>query len=230
MVSLDNAMVAHMKVNGEAFEILVDPDLALAFRTGQKKEINNVLAAEEIFKDARRGERHKSAALQKAFKTDDILAIASRILKEGELALTTNQKHKMMEEKRKQIAQLIAREATDPRTGAPHPLVRIEQAMQKVRLDIDPLKDASAQMADVVSALRVELPIKFVKKKIAIKVGPEHAHHVYGLLKSQGIQKEEHGADGSLMVVLEMPAGMVGDFFDKLNKATAGQAQTRYIE
>ncbi len=223
-------MVAHMKVNGEQFEILVDPDLALAYHKGEKKEINNVLAAEEIFKDARRGERHKSAALQKAFKTDDIFAIAGRILKEGELALTTEQKRKMVEEKRKQIAQLIAREATDPRTGAPHPLIRIEQAMQKVRLDIDPFKDASAQMSDVISSLRVDLPIKLVKKKIAIKVGPEYASRVYGLLKREGIQKEEHSSDGSLMVVLEVPAGLVGEFFDRLNKATAGQAQTRYIE
>lgn len=223
-------MVARMKIDGEPFEILVDPDLALAFRTGQKKELANVLAVEEVFKDARKGERHKSAALKKAFKTEDLFSICERILKEGELALTTEQKRKMMELKRKQLAALIAREATDPRTGAPHPLLRIEQAMQKVRLDIDPLRSAESQMDGVVSALRVELPIKFVKKRIAVRVGPEHSSRVYGLLKSQGIQKEEHGADGSLMVVVELPAGIVGEFFERLNKLTQGQAQTRYLE
>jgi len=223
-------MVAHIKAGGEQFEILVDPDLALAFRTGQKKDLSNILAAEEIFKDARKGERHKSAALQKAFHTDDIFAIAEKILKEGELALTTEQKRTMALQKRKQIAALIAREATDPRTGAPHPLLRIEQAMEKVRLDIDPLKDAALQMEDVVSALRVELPIKFVKRRIAVKVGPEHAARVYGLLKSQGIEKEERTHDGSLIVVVSMPAGLASEFYDKLNKATSGQAQTKLLE
>ena len=66
MVSLDKAMVAHYKVDGEVFQILVDPDAGLAYRKGEKKELANVLAVEEVFKDTHKGERHKAAELQKS--------------------------------------------------------------------------------------------------------------------------------------------------------------------
>lgn len=230
MVSLDKAMVAHYKHGGEHFEIMVDPDAALAYRLGTKKELANVLAVEEVFKDARRGERHTASSIQKAFGTADIFVIADIMLKKGELSLTTEQKRKMMEEKRKQIAQLIAREATDPRTGAPHPLVRIESAMENVRLDIDPLRDAASQVDDVIKQLRVQLPIKLARKRIAIRVGPAYAKRVYGLLKQQGIEKEQWTSDGSLVVVIVMPAGLVADFYDRLNKATAGEAETKQLD
>lgn len=230
MVSLDKAMVAHYKHEGETYEIMVDPDAALAYRLGQKKDLANVLAVEEVFKDARRGERHKAAELQKAFHSQDIEVIADIILKKGELSLTTEQKRKMMEQKRSQIAALIAREATDPRTGAPHPLARIEQAMENVRLDIDPFKEAAAQMDGIISALRPQLPIKLARRRIAVRVGPAQAQRVYGLLKSQGIEKEEWTRDGGLVVVLSMPAGLVGDFYDRLNKATGGEAQTKQLD
>ena len=229
MATLDTALVAHIEVNGERFEIFVDPDLGLAYKQGAKKELNNVLVAEEIFKNAKKGERCKSSELQKAFHTDDVWKIADIILKKGELALTTDQKRKMLEEKRKQIAALIAREAIDPRTGAPHTLLRITQAMDAARLDIDPFKDAGQQVDGVVSALRLALPIKFEKKRIAVKIGPEHAQRTYGLLKNYGIQKEEWASDGSLVTVMELPAGIVSEFFDRLNKATAGQAQTKML-
>jgi len=230
MVSLDKAMVAHMRVAGEEFELLVEPELALQYRLGKKNELNNVLAVEEVFKNAKKGERHKSSALQKAFGTEDIFAIADKILKEGTLALTTEQKRKMLEEKKRQIASLIAREAIDPRTGAPHTLHRIEEAMAKARLEIDPLKEAAMQTNAVLDAIKIILPIKLAKRKIAVKIGPLYAKKVYGMLKMQGIEKEQWTSDGSLVAVLSVPAGLAGEFYDKINKATAGSAETKMIE
>jgi ribosome maturation protein SDO1 len=229
MASLDRAIIAHIKIDGKQFEIYVDPDAALAYRLGQKKDLNNVLAVEEIFSDAKSGERAKAADLQKAFNTQDVFAIAERILKEGKLALTTEQKRKMVEQKRKQIAQLIAREAIDPRTNAPHPLLRIEQAMEKVRLDIDPMQDAAVQVEKVLSALRYELPIVMQKKRIAVKVPAIYANRAYGLLKAHAMEREEWASDGSLMCIVTVPAGLVGEFLEKLNKATSGDNQTKML-
>jgi len=229
MTTLDKALIAHMDVNGERFEIFVDPDLGLMYKRGEKKELNNVLVVEEVFKNAHKGERHKSEALKKAFHTENMWEIAGIILKKGDLALTTDQKKRMIEDKRKQIAALIAREAIDPRTGAPHTLVRITQTMDNTRLDIDPFKDASMQVDAVVSALRLALPIKFERKRIACKIGPEYAQKTYGMFKNYGIQKEEWTSDGSLVVVVEIPAGLTSEFFDKINKATAGNAQTKMV-
>jgi ribosome maturation protein SDO1 len=230
MASLENSITAHMEIAGERFEVMVDPDLALAYRTGLKKEINNVLTVEEVFKNFRKGERHTSSALQKAFGTTDVYAISERIIKNGELALTTDQKRKMLEEKRKQIVAILMRECIDPRTGAPHTQLRLEQSMDAARVHIDGFKDANSQIEEVMKALRPIIPLKVERVRVAVKVPPAHAQRVYGTLKGYGIQKEEWARDGSLIVVLEMPAGMQGEFYDRLNRATAGAAETKLMK
>ena len=230
MASLDNSITAHMEISGERFEVMVDPDLALAYRLGQKKELNNVLTVEEVFKNFRKGERHTASALQKAFGTQDVFAIAERIVKNGELALTTDQKRKMLEEKKKQIVAILMRECIDPRTGAPHTQLRLEQSMDAARVHIDGFKDAASQIEEVMKALRPIIPLKVEKARVAVKIPPEHAQRVYGTLKGYGIQKEEWARDGSLIVVLEMPAGMQGEFYDKINRATAGAAETKLMK
>ena len=230
MATLDNSITAHMEISGERFEVMVDPDLALAFRLGQKKELNNVLTVEEVFKNFRKGERHTTSSLQKAFGTTDVFAIAERIVKNGELALTTDQKRKMLEEKKKQIVAILMRECIDPRTGAPHTQLRLEQSMDAARVHIDGFKDAASQIEEVMKALRPIIPLKVEKARVAVKIPPEHAQRVYGTLKGYGIQKEDWARDGSLIVVLEMPAGMQGEFYDKINRATAGAAETKLMK
>lgn len=230
MASLEKSITAHMDINGERYEILVDPDLAYLYRIGQKKELNNVLTVEEVFKNFKKGERHTSGSLTKAFGTNDVWQIAERILKNGDIQLTTDQKRKMLEEKRKQVVALIAREAIDPRTGAPHTLSRIEQALDESRVHIDAFKDAAQQMEDVVKALRPIIPLKFEHVRIAAKIPPAYAQRIYGSLKGYGIQKEEWTKDGSLIVVIEMPAGMQGEFYEKLNRMTAGSVETKIIK
>lgn len=230
MANLEHSITAHMDINGERYELLVDPDLAYLYRIGQKKELNNVLVVEEVFKSFRNGERHTSSALQKAFGTNDIYRIAERILKKGEIQLTTEQKRKMLLEKKKQIVAILMRECIDPRTGAPHTQMRLEQALEESRAHIDGFKDAAEQLEDVVKAMRPLIPMKFEHVKIAARIPPEHAQRIYGMLKGYGIQKEEWARDGSLIVVIEMPAGMQGEFYDRLNKATAGSAETKTVK
>lgn len=58
MVSIEDAVIARFESHGERFEILVDPDLALEFRkTPEKYDIEDIIAVEEIFKDAKKGEK-----------------------------------------------------------------------------------------------------------------------------------------------------------------------------
>jgi ribosome maturation protein SDO1 len=230
MANLENSITAHMDISGERYEIMVDPDLAYMYRTGQKKELANVLTVEEVFKNFRKGERHTSSALQKAFGSTDIYEIADRILKRGELQLTTEQKRKMLEERRKQVIAILMREAIDPRTGAPHTQLRLEQALEQSRVHIDGFKEAAEQMEEVIKALRPIIPLKFEKVRIAAKIPPDFAQRIYGMLKGYGIQREEWARDGSLIVVIEMPAGMQGEFYDRLNKATAGAAETKLMK
>lgn len=230
MANLENSISAHMDINGERFELMVDPDLAYAYRIGQKKELNNVLTVEEVFKNFRNGERHTSSSLQKAFGTTDIYIIADRILKSGDIQLTTEQKRKMLIEKKKQIIAILMREAIDPRTGGPHTQMRLEQALEESRVHIDGFKNAHEQLEDVIKALRPIIPLKFEHVRIAARIPPDFAQRIYGMLKGYGIQKEEWVKDGSLIVVVEMPAGVQGEFYDRLNKATAGTVETKILK
>lgn len=230
MVSLDKAIIARLETHGEKFEILVDPDLAYLFKTGSKKDILNMLAVEEIFTDARKADRPTAESLKKAFGTTDIMKIAEVIIRKGDVQLTTEQRKKMVEEKRRKIVAILARECVDPRTGAPHPPQRIEKAMEESRVHIDPFKDAETQLNEVVDALRPILPMKFEKVKIAVRVPAEYAPRAFGVLKEYSIQKEEWQSNGNLIVVVEMPAGLQGEFYDKINKITAGSVETKILK
>lgn len=230
MTSIDNSIIAHMEINGKRFEVLVDPELAQLYRKGQKKELNNVLTVEEIYESFRKGERHTSSTLQKAFGTTDIFIIADRIIKNGEIQLTTDQKRKMLEERKKQILAILARECIDPRTGGPHTMMRLEQALEESRVHIEAGKEAAEQLEEVIKAMRPIIPMKFEHVKIAAKISPEYAQRIYGMLKGYGLQKTEWTPTGGLIVVLEMPAGMQGEFFERLNRATAGSAETKIIK
>ncbi len=230
MTSLDKAIVAHYDFGGERFELFVDPDLALLYRTGQKKDLINLLVVEEVFKDARKGERHTEQVLKKAFQTTDVMKIAEIILQKGEVPLTTEQKKKLLEEKRKKIVAILARECVDPRTGAPHPPQRIDKAIDEARVHVDPFKSAEAQIDDVLKALRPLLPLKFEKVRIAIRIPAEHAQKAYGALKEFHLTQEEWQTNGSLIAVVEMPAGMQGDFYNRINKLTSGAVETKILK
>jgi len=101
--------------------------------------------------------------------------------------------------------------------------------MDQARVHVDPFKDARDQIDEIVKALRPILPLKFETVKVAIKVPAAYAHKCYGTLKNQGIQKEEWAKDGSLIVVVELFAGMQGELYEHLNKLTNGTIETRII-
>jgi len=230
MANLDTAVIARYEFAGERFELFVDPDMALLYKTGQKKDLINMLIVEEVFKDARKGERHTDAALKKAFQTNDVMKITEIILKKGEVPLTTEQKKRLLQEKTKKIVAIISREGINPQTGAPHPPQRIEKAMDEARVHVDEFKDAESQVENVLKELRVLLPIKFERLKVAIRLPPEHAARAYGALKEHKIIQEEWQKDGSLIAVVEIPAGDQGDFYGHLNKLTGGTAETRIVK
>ena len=70
---------------------------------GKKKDISSILIADEIYTDSGKGTKPSAEKLLKAFKTEDVIEIAEIMLKKGELNLTTEQRRKMLDDKRKQI-------------------------------------------------------------------------------------------------------------------------------
>jgi ribosome maturation protein SDO1 len=226
---MSKTVVAKYSTGGEKFEILVDADLAYEYITGKRSDPMAALQAEEVFIDANKGERQGEDKLRKAFGTTDIVKIAETILKHGNVPITTEQRAKLAEDKRKQVASIIARNSIDPRTNAPHPLQRIEGAMEQAKVSIDPFRNANEQVDGVVKKINIILPIKFATAKMEVVIPAEYANRCYGLLKQYGLKSEEWQSDGSLKSVLEFPAGLQGEFFEKLNSYTKGSAITKNL-
>lgn len=217
--------VVKFTFESERFEILVKPDPALEFKLGKRKDIAGVLVSDEIYTDAKRGTRASTEKILKAFKTEDPAEVATHILKHGDLGLTTDQRRKMVDEKRKQIVEGIARTFVDPRSHLPHPPVRIEQAMKDARISVDAYKPIAEQITQIVDELRSIIPLKSETLTLLITVPAQFASQSYSVLKSNGTLKgEEWLSNGSLSARLEIPAALRPDVLDRLASVTKGTA------
>lgn len=224
----DKFTIVRLSVDGDKFELLVKPDPALEYKLGKRVDISSILVSDEIYSDAHKGSRASTEKLMKHFKTADPVEVAKLIMTRGELNLTTDQRRKMVEEKRKQIVAYIHQSFVDPKTHVPHPVMRIEAAMEQARISIEPHKRAEDQAKDVVDALRAILPLKSEVSKLIVKVPPQYAGQSYSVIKSTGeLKGEEWLSDGSLRVVIEMNAGMRGAFIDRLGSVTKGTAEVK---
>lgn len=232
MVSLDDAVIARLEKNGERFEILVDPDLALDYRRGEDERppLSEVLAVEDVFKDAHKGDRAPADLLTEAFSTSEKLEVAHKILEKGEIQLTTEQRKKMQEEKRKQIVQILTRNCINPVTKTPHPPQRIELALDEIKTNVDPFKPAEAQISEIIKELRPHLPIRMEMMTIAVKVQGSHYGTLIGDVRGYGkILKEEWNSQGEWLFVVEIPAGLQLEFFDEINGKTHGDAEIKIL-
>jgi ribosome maturation protein SDO1 len=222
-------VIVKLHRDGNEFEIFVNSDLAYEYITGKRTDALTVLEAEEIFKDARKGERQSEEKIRKSFGTTEIAKVAEAMLKHGEVPITTEQRNKLIEEKRKQVIEIIARNSIDPRTNAPNPPLRIENAMKEAKASIDPFRSATEQIDDIVKKINMIMPIKFATVKIEVTIPPEFANRSYGTLKRYGLKSEKWLDNGSLQASLEFPAGMQTEFFDRINSATQGKAIVKII-
>ena len=222
--------VARLTRENEHFEILVKSTKALDYRNGKISGISEVLAAETIFSDANKGTKVSDESMKKAFRTTDPLQIADEILKKGTLQLTTDQRRKMVEDKKRQVIAFIARRAVDPKTNLPHPPLRIENAMEQIRFSIDPYKSVDEQAKDIVKLLRPILPLKVEQVKVAVKIPTQYAARAYGTIKTLGtIKREEWRGDGSWYGELELPAGSYASLLNKLGDSTKGTGEAKII-
>ena len=226
----DVTVIRH-SVAGEKFEILVKPDPALEYKLGKRKDISTILVSDEVYTDSNKGTRASTEKLLKSFKTQDVNTIMEIILKKGELNLTTDQRRKMVSEKRKQIVEFIAKTFVDPRSHLPHPPLRIEQALEQARVSIDPFKNTEEQCKDVVESLRSIIPLKSENMLLEILVPAQYAGQSYAVLKSTGtLKKEEWQNNGSLKAILEIPAGARASVIDRLGSITKGSATVEMMK
>ena len=216
MVSLDDAVLARLEKGGSRYEILVDPELVETWKADPNSvELSDLLAIDEVWSDAKAGDRPTSDALERVFGSTDLSTCVDKILRDGSIQLTTAQRRQMVDERMKQIVNEIAMTATDPKTKLPHPPTRIENALQEARFKADPFLSVERQVKDAVSILKPIIPLQFITIKLAFKVPGKDYGGVSNLLRDS-MQKDQWLSDGSWACVVEVPGGMKNEIISRV--------------
>jgi ribosome maturation protein SDO1 len=233
MISLDEAVTARLESHGQRFEVLVDPDAALAISRDEfDGELEDVIAAEDVFEDASRGDRPPENSLEEVFGTTDPMAIIPEVIKRGEIQITADQRREMQEQKRRQLINKIARNAVNPQMDdAPHPPERIESALEETDFRIDPMEPVDVQVDEALDALRPVIPIRFDTVTVAVQLPADYAGSGQAKVREFGdLEREEWQPDGSWIGVIEFPAGMQNDFYDLINEVSSGEAELKVVQ
>jgi ribosome maturation protein SDO1 len=217
---------ARIKQKGKPFEIFVELEDAMKFKKGESDWIQS--EDDRVYSDIKKGNVAPEKDLKEAFGTTDISEIVKKIVKSGEVLSTQDYRDEERDKKVKQVVDFLSRNAINPQTGNPHTPDRIKSALEEAHVNI---KNApvDSQIKEIMEQISKILPIRIETKKIKITVPPIHTGKVYGLI-SEYKEEENWLNDGTLEVVIKIPAGLVMDFYDKLNSATHGSALTEEMK
>ncbi len=232
MISLDEAVTARLESHGERFEVLIDPDAALAMKRGEfDGDLEDVIAAEDVFENASRGDRPAEDDLETVFGTTDPMEIIPQVVRDGEIQITAEQRAEMQERKHKQLVNTITRNAVNPQMDdSPHPPERIERALEDAGFQVDPMEPVENQVDDALDALRPIIPIRFEEVTMAVQLPADYAGPGQAKIREFGdLDREEWQNDGSWVGVLTFPAGLQNDLYDLVNEITSGEGNVRVI-
>ena len=220
-------VTARLKVKGKHYEIQVDLDEALKVKAG-KGDVATALQSphQHIYHDIKKGLTVPQADLTEAFGTTNVYDIAKKIMISGEVQKTQEFRDAEREARVKQVINLIIKNSVDQH-GRPYTEERIKRALDETHALIDS-RPAEQQVPAIIEKLKTVIPIKLETKRIKLTIPAQYSGQVYGLLKDYK-ESEEWLANGALVAIINIPAGMQLDFYDKLNNITHGAVQSQEL-
>lgn len=219
---------ARIKKNGKHFEILVDLDEAMKIRKNESgANLGAAVLTDAIFNNLNSGEHAGANDLDIAFGTSDVMTISEKIIKEGEVVQTTESMKTKHDAKYKQIVDFLTRNAVSPE-GRPYTPDRVMKALSEAHVNVKN-KPVESQIEEILDQLSKILPVKVEKKRVKLVIPALHTGKAYGIVK-EFIKTENWKNNGDLEVIVEMPAGLIFDFYDKINGATHGSVLSEEIK
>ena len=219
---------ARIKKNGKHFEILVDLDEAMKVKRNEDgANINAAVITEYIFNNLKSGENASESDMEDAFGSSDMTIVVEKIIKNGEVVRTTESMKTDHDIKYKQIVDFLSKNAISPE-GRPYTPDRIMKALNEAHVEVKN-KAIESQIEEILDQLSKILPIKIEKKKAKLLIPALHTGKAYGIVK-EFIKTESWKNNGDLEVVVEMPAGIIFDFYDRINGATHGNVLSEEIK
>lgn len=225
MVTVDEAIIAKCVKNGKHFEVLVDPDIAYDLKEGRIVSLSRMLAVNDVFTDAKKANRAGPSDILAAFGTNDVEKVAEDIVKHGEIQLTTEFRRRKIDEKRKQIAAFISKNAVNPQTKLPHPPERIIAAMEQAHVSVDPFKSADIQIEGIMKELKKVIPISVEEMTLFVEIPAKYTASAYSIVKEFGIQQDKWLSNGDFVAKITIPIAMKETIYRRLGNATEGAAR-----
>lgn len=216
--------------DGKQFEILVDPDLAKEVKMeGKDHDIQRLLFVQEVFEDAGEGERASADELEEEFGTRQLMEAAEKIFEKGKMQLTTDQKAEIREDKWKQLVNMIARRAQDPKTGNPHPPQRVENALDEAGFHVNWDSNVEEEFDDAIDLLRPIIPISLDEKTVALRIPVDNAGQAYDRIQQVAEVEEEQWGNEYFTARLTLPAGVLSELMEELQDMTSGQTEMKEV-
>jgi ribosome maturation protein SDO1 len=217
---------ARVTKKGKKYEILVDLEESLKIRDGKSTNIGVAVLTSAVFHNLKSGEQASTAELEADFGSSNFEEVCTRILTHGEIVLPAEYLKKMQEGKYKQVVDFLAKNAVSPQ-GVPYTPDRIMSSLKEANVNVKN-ESMDKQITGIIEQLQRVLPLKIEVKKIRVTLPAQYAGKAYGVI-SEFKQEEEWMSNGDLRIVVGVPAGLIMDFFDKLNGVTHGAALTENI-
>jgi ribosome maturation protein SDO1 len=218
--------VARIRRGNNDFEILVDLDEALKVRKGEG-DISAAVLTDSVFHNLKSGEHAAQDVLEVEFQTGDFNEICEQIIKRGEVVLPTEYKNDQVEIKYKQVVDFISKNATSPE-GRPYTPDRIMTALKEAKVVVKN-KPIESQVKEILEQLQRIIPIKLEVKRMRLIIPAQYTGKAYGIVSNYK-EEEEWLSNGDLSIIVKVPAGLVLDFFDKLNGVTHGASLSEELK
>lgn len=218
---------ARVTKKGKKYEILVDLDEAMKIRKGESTNIGAAVLTSAVFHNLKSGETAANDLLESDFGTSDFEQVCLKIIKNGEIVLPAEYIKKMQEGKYKQVVDFLSKNAVSPQ-GIPYTPDRIMTALKEANVNVKN-ESLDKQISDILAQIQKIIPIKIEVKRVRVTIPAEFTGKAYGVI-SEFKQEEEWLSNGDLRVVVGVPAGLIFDFYDKLNGVTHGAALTEDLK
>ena len=239
-------VIARFSKYGQSFEVLVDSEKIREYKEGKSDNLQDAVISTSVFKKITFAKKTDSGQLMqessatsdrvdddmlvKVFGTSGFLDVCRKIIDQGGIQYTQEQRREFLDMKFRQIASIISSQAIDPTRNVPHPRERIESVMAEARVKVDMHRSAESQVKDVLKEISKLVPISMEVKIIEIIVPIHYGNAVKKIISDMSMLKKEQWSATSYMATVSIGAGLVDNFFAKINNITHGDTTSKILD
>jgi ribosome maturation protein SDO1 len=185
---------------------------------------NNVLVADQVFTDSRKGNVAKSNDLRKVFGTDDLNTCLQKIVQEGDLQVSAKERREDQQQHRRAVIGYMHRTYVDAR-NLPHPVSRLEGVIDEAKVRLDQRESVEKQADEIVKKLQGTLVFRKNTAEYTVVVKHEYAKKVQSTIyQFSDVRKEDWSAQGCTWTLNVSPHDL-DNLISALNKTTKGDFQ-----